>query len=239
MKQFIFSIMLGCLIHGAAQAVQAQALQQEHELLPIKSTAEKEHEHEHDSLSTRYDRRIHRFRQHWASLIPTQSIIQYAGNMGLISIGIGWEYGRHKQWETDLLIGYLPKFQSKRAKLTMTLKETFIPWNVTLSNNFFLEPLTCGLYINTVYGHEFWSRQPGRYPDKYYEALSTKARINAFLGQRIGVYVPHSRRKFVKEIRLFYEVSTCDLYIRSMIQDSDVSLWDILGLSLGMKLQLF
>ncbi|MGN0221033.1 MAG: hypothetical protein ACI4BA_02780 [Prevotella sp.] len=220
MKQYIFNTVLVCLTLVTVQP--AKAL-----------------ERDSDTIITSYDKRIHRMRQHWASLIPTQSIIQYAGNMGLISIGMGWEYGKHRQWETDLLIGYLPKFQSRRGKLTMTLKETFIPWNVTLSNDFFLEPLTCGLYINTVYGHEFWSRQPSRYPDKYYEALSTKARLNVFLGQRIGVYVPHARRKFVKEIRLFYEVSTCDLYVRSMIQDSDVSLWDILGLSLGIKLQLF
>ena len=233
MKQFIFSIVLGCLMQLTAQ----KAVAQEQVIMAQTQTANEEQAA--DTVITRYDRRIHRMRKHWESLIPTQSIIQYAGNMGLISIGMGWDYGKHRQWETDLLIGYLPKFQSRRGKLTMTLKGTFIPWNVSLPRDFFLEPLTCGLYINTVYGHEFWSRQPGRYPDKYYEALSTKARINVFLGQRIGVYVPHSRRKFVKEIRLFYEVSTCDLYIRSMIQDSDVSLWDILGLSLGMKFQLF
>lgn len=233
MKQFIFSIVLGCLMQLTTQ----KAVAQEQVIMAQTQTANEELAA--DTVITRYDRRIHRMRKHWESLIPTQSIIQYAGNMGLISIGMGWDYGKHRQWETDLLIGYLPKFQSRRGKLTMTLKGTFIPWNVSLPRDFFLEPLTCGLYINTVYGHEFWSRQPGRYPDKYYEALSTKARINVFLGQRIGVYVPHSRRKFVKEIRLFYEVSTCDLYIRSMIQDSDVSLWDILGLSLGMKFQLF
>ena len=120
----------------------------------------------------------------------------------------------------------------------MTLKGTFIPWNVSLPRDFFLEPLTCGLYINTVYGHEFWSRQPGRYPDKYYEALSTKARINVFLGQRIGVYVPHSRRKFVKEIRLFYEVSTCDLYVVSAFTNSYLKPHDYLRLSFGLRFKI-
>ncbi len=42
-----------------------------------------------------------------------------------------------------------------------------------------------------------------------------------------------------KSISLFYEISSCDLYIRSKIQDRSVSLKDILGLSLGIKFQAF
>ena len=35
---------------------------------------------------SRYDNRIHRFRSHWERIIPTHSKIQYAGNMGLLSL---------------------------------------------------------------------------------------------------------------------------------------------------------
>ena len=31
---------------------------------------------------SKYDKRIHRYRKNWASLIPTQFIVQNAGNMG-------------------------------------------------------------------------------------------------------------------------------------------------------------
>ena len=41
---------------------------------------------EEDSL-TRYDRRILRYRKHWDVLMPTQSVIQTCGNMGIISLG--------------------------------------------------------------------------------------------------------------------------------------------------------
>ena len=124
-------------------------------------------------VMSRYDRRIHRRREHWAALIPTQFIMQYAGNMGLMSIGIGWDYGKHKQWETNLMFGYLPKISSHRGKLTMTLKENYLPWSMYLKQGWMLEPLSCGLYLNTVFGSEFWDNQPSRYPDKYYEPLNT------------------------------------------------------------------
>ena len=101
-----------------------------------------------------------------------------------------------------------------------------------------LEPLSCGLYFNTVFGSEFWDREPERYPDNYYPLLKTKVRTNIFIGQRMTKIIPANRRKFLKSITLFYEISSCDLYIRSAFMDNKVSLGDILGLSIGMKLQM-
>lgn len=192
----------------------------------------------HPSNSTDYDLRVRKYRKHWAGLIPTQLIIQNAGNMGLLSVGTGWNYGEHNQWETNLLFGFLPKYKSDRAKVTMTLKQTYIPWSIYIKNGWSVEPLSCGAYLNTVFGDEFWGRQPERYPHKYYEFLSTKVRANIFLGQRITKIVPYNKRKAIKSITAFYEVSTCDLYLRAMIVDNHISLWDIVGLSLGVKFQL-
>lgn len=186
-----------------------------------------------------YNLRIKRMRNRWNSLIPSQIIIQNAGNMGVLSAGIGWNYGKGKKWETHLLLGFIPKHQTSRAKLTMTIKENFIPWNIDLKKGWSLNPLTASLYVNTVYGSEFWKSQPGRYPDGYYEFMSTRFRLNIALGQRITFLIPQNKRRHHKSISLFYEISSCDLYIRSKIQDRSVSLNDILGLSLGIKFQAF
>jgi len=185
-----------------------------------------------------YNRRVFKYRKYWAALIPTHAIIQNAGNMGLISAGIGWSYGKYRQWETALLVGFIPKYHSTRPKITSTLKETYVPFRHYYRNGWVSELLTCGLYINTVYGHEFWKSQPGRYPDGYYKMLSTRFRANVFLGQRITKLIPYNKQKLLKSVSLFYEVSTCDLYIRAMFQSNNVELQDILGLSLGLKFQL-
>ena len=198
---------------------------------------------------SKYDERVLRYRKHWAALIPTRFVIQNAGNMGQLSAGIGWGYGRRGQWETDLLIGYIPKHQSSRTKLTMTLKENYIPWSLNVNRlfpssktkiggQFSFEPLTTSLYVNTVYGHEFWKSQPGRYPDKYYRLTSTKFRLNIALGQRLTFVIPEKERKRVKSMSLFYEISTCDLYIRNKIEDSYLPLKDMIGLSIGIKIQI-
>ena len=190
-----------------------------------------------DRQESRYDKRVHRYRKHWAALIPTQFVIQNAGNMGLLSAGIGWDYGKRKQWETDLLVGFIPQHQTTRGKLTMTLKENFIPWSFDLKRGWSVEPLTTSVYMNTVYGHEFWKSQPRRYPSKYYEFMSTKFRLNVALGQRITWQIPSQKRFNARSISLFYEISSCDLYIRTKFMEHSVPLKDILGLSLGIKLQ--
>lgn len=192
----------------------------------------------HETELSEYDRRVRKYRKHWQGLIPTQVVMQNAGNMGVLSAGIGWNYGNHSQWETHLLLGYLPKYKSGKGKVTMTLKQNYIPWSIYLKDGWSIEPLSCGIYLNTVFGSEFWGRQPARYPDKYYEALSTKVRANVFIGQRLTKIIPHNRRKKVKSITAFYEISTCDLHVRSMFLDDYLSLWDILGLSIGIKIQM-
>ena len=211
----------------------AESLQSE-EVLQVADTVQVA-----DSLElSRYERRMKRYSSVWQSLQPSQFIMQNAGNMGLLSFGLGWNYGKRNQWETHLLFGWIPKYKGHSVRMTMTLKETYIPWNKRLGEEWRLEPLTVGLYANTVFGKAFWRSQPSRYPDKYYQFLSTRVRLNVFLGQRITVIIPNNKRKFVKSMTAFYELSTCDLYIRCMFQDSSVKLKDIVGLSLGLKMQI-
>ena len=211
----------------------AESLQSE-EVLQVADTVQVA-----DSLElSRYERRMKRYSSVWQSLQPSQFIMQNAGNMGLLSFGLGWNYGKRNQWETHLLFGWIPKYKGHSVRMTMTLKETYIPWNKRLGEEWRLEPLTVGLYANTVFGKAFWRSQPSRYPDKYYQFLSTRVRLNIFMGQRITVIIPNNKRKFIKSMTAFYELSTCDLYIRCMFQDSSVKLKDIVGLSLGLKMQI-
>ncbi len=185
-----------------------------------------------------YTYRVHRYRERWANFIPTHIKLQYAGNMGFLSVGFGWDYGKQNQWETDVLLGYLPKYDSDRAKLTFSLKQNYIPWCKKIGNSLFdIEPLTCGLYMNTVFGDEFWTNEPDRYPKGYY-GFSSRIRFHIFAGQRLTLNIPQHRRYFAKQITLFYEFSTSDLYLVSAIPNKYLTPKDYLCFSLGLKLQL-
>lgn len=188
--------------------------------------------------TSRYDRRVHRYRKHWDALIPTHTKMQFAGNMGLVSVGTGWDYGKRNQWETDLLLGLIPKHSSDHARITFTLKQNYIPWSLQIKESrFSAEPLTCGMYLNTVLGDEFWVDEPERYPKGYY-GFSTKVRIHVFLGQRLTYDIDPRYRFRARAVTLFYELSTCDLYLVSAVTNKYLRPRDYLCLSFGVKLQL-
>lgn len=187
---------------------------------------------------TLYQIRVRHVYSFWNKMIPSQVIIQNAGNMGFLSTGIGWNYGKKKHLETNLLFGLIPRNNSHTAKLTITFKENYIPWNIFVGQGLDFEPLTCGIYINSVVGDNFWSKEPNRYPENYYEYMSTRVRTNIFLGQRISVDIPYYKRRSHNSISFFYEISTCDLYLRAMVLSNYLKLKDIVGLSCGIKMQI-
>lgn len=46
---------------------------------------------EEKRLQERHERKVQKYKQGWARLIPQYEKIQYAGSMGLISLGVGWD----------------------------------------------------------------------------------------------------------------------------------------------------
>lgn len=170
----------------------------------------------------------------WQKMIPRYAKIQFAGGMGLLSAGVGWNYGHNKSWETEVLWGFVPTFSNDETKITMTLRENYIPWSVRLGRGWSLQPLSCGIYMNTVFDGNFWIKEPLRYPSGYY-SFSTKIRTHAYLGQRISFYDKKLTRRTMS---LFYELSTCDLYIINACSNRYVRLSDILSLSFGFRIQL-
>lgn len=179
--------------------------------------------------------RAHADYEGWQRVIPTHLKLQYAGSMGVGSVGVGWDYGRRNQWESDVMVGYLPKRYCDAAHATFSLRQTYSPWNIPLWDGITLEPLSCGLYLNTVTGDNFWTREPGKYGGKYYK-FTSRVRLHAFIGQRINL--SQRSRGELQGISLYYEVSACDLNLISKFTNSSLKLSDILFFSCGVRLQI-
>jgi hypothetical protein len=220
MKWFTFSIAGWLLFSATSAPAQAIATPEQQDTLRV----------------SRYDKRVHIHRSRWEKMIPTHSKLQFAGNMGFLSLGLGWDYGKQRQWETDWFVGVIPKSSSARSKVVTTLKQNYIPWSVQISDGFSVEPLSCGLYITSVFGEEFWTKQPNRYPKGYYN-FSTKIQPNVFVGQRLTYKVKHSRIVIAKEVTFFYELSTDGFSVVSAATNSYLRPVDYLHLSFGLKFQ--
>lgn len=195
-----------------------------------------------------YEQRVQAYHRFWRSLIPNQARLQYAGSVGAANLGLGWHYGgrEHRLWESDFMLGFVPKSSAPKAHLTLTLRQSYVPFRLRLfpagSNDsdgcIAYEPLATGLIVNTIFGKSFWVSELSRYPSKYY-GFSTAVRFHAFLGQRLRYEIPQKKRKYVKAVSLCYELSASDLYIVSAVPNRYLSLGDILSLSVGIKVDAF
>lgn len=172
----------------------------------------------------------------WNRLIPTHLKAQYAGGMGFMSFGFGWDYGRKCRWESDILVGFLPKAYSDEFHTTITLKQNYIPWSIRCCRWLAIEPISCGIYLNWISGEDYWIRNPDRYPNSRYYAFSTKLRAHLFVGQRFTYYPKH--KSSLHHIAIFYEFSANDFDIIAKFCNHSLSLGDIVNFSVGIKFQL-
>lgn len=182
----------------------------------------------------RYEDKRDRYKRAWNKLIPSYTKLQYGGGMGLLSFGTGWSYGKHGQGETDIFFGFLPKYSSDRAKATFTLKRNYIPWSVQLYPKYSIEPFAVGGYFNTIFGSEFWTRQPHKYSKGYYQ-IPSKVRFHLYCGQRITFHIKNDRKVFLKKLSLFYELSSCDILVISRTGNKYLRPRDYFRLSFGIK----
>lgn len=192
-----------------------------------------------DSMKiARYEKRAEKFMSFWHSLTPRRVVTQYAGGIGLFSAGLGWMYGKNNSWETDFLLGYVPPYTTGRGKLTITARETYVPFDIKVYGDVNFQPLAVAMYFNVITGHEFWMSEPVRYPHKYY-GFSSSMRAGISVGQRLRLHIPEAKRRIFREVIIYYDFNTCDLDIASFSTNRYVSLWDIINISLGLKWTVF
>lgn len=205
-----------------------------------------------DSLSDtekkilRYEKRLAKFQKFYENLVPDFIRVQYAGSVGLVNAGVGWKHGSHGRWETDLMFGYIPRYQTEHRKATFTIRESYIPFTCWLAgsrnngnNVYTFQPLSCGMFVNSVLSSDFWAKEPSRYPNggDYYR-FSSKIRFHVFVGQRYTYHIPRHRRILARSVSCVWELSTCDLYVISKFTNKRLPIEDILSLSLGLKFDL-
>ncbi len=182
--------------------------------------------------SYEYHQRLLRRQRQWDKLIPNLFTLQYAGDIGTISMGFGWDYGPKDKWETHVLLGYITPRRAYRHYWTLTFREIYNPWQLRLHDNWSITPLSVNISINSILHSDFWTSEPDRYPHGYY-GFSSRIRFHLGLGQRFSFHLPEEKRFLSSKISLYYEVSTCDLYVRQKFLNKDIPLKEIIALAVG------
>lgn len=157
--------------------------------------------------------------------------VQFAGNIGFFSAGVGYRPLTDK-YQLSLLYGYTPSSVSTVTCHLITAKNNFHLYRFRVSDTrTFIPYAALGISLE-VSGRSFF-RQPDNMPDSYYDFPKSIHAIPS-----LGVKLRHETLKFkgFHATEFFAEASTVDAYIWYKFQSSDIEVRDIVSLALGVHL---
>lgn len=162
--------------------------------------------------------------------VPDAAIVQFAGNMGLLAVGPSYDFA-NKHLAVDGLYGFVPKLDSDEAEHLLTIKGTYKPWEIEHRRDFKLIPLQIGLGLSYYLNDKYPLTWDDRFPKGYYW-WSPKVRLLGFAGSSVTREV---RNNAIKKIGLYSELGTYDLIVTSWFKDENLTVWDILNISIGTR----
>jgi hypothetical protein len=168
-------------------------------------------------------------------LIPDLAKIQFAGNIGFLSGGIGYIYADEKA-NLDLIYGYVPKTYGGPLH-TITVKNTWIPFkSLKAGEKISVDLLTAGIPLSYTLGKQFFLVTPrDQYPARYYD-YSSALRIGIFAGGRVRYHF--AGESCFKEAGLFYELGTYDLLLHNYIFNyGTIRFADLFNLAVGVHVK--
>jgi hypothetical protein len=155
---------------------------------------------------------------------------QYAGNLGLISVGYG-RFFFNKKLTVGFCYGILPGFLNGSRVNTLALKPAIHYKEFNLSG----KKINCylGISVNYAIASNTYLKYPDYYIEGYYK--SNAIHFNPFAGA--GISFPMHSRIFDNLI-LYSELGTIDYQIWYAIKNSEVSFAEIWNLGFGLTFQL-
>lgn len=165
--------------------------------------------------------------------LPHYIPIQYAGNIGFLSTGIGYS-SRKENYQLSLVYGYAPRSLAGVPVHTLTAKNIFSLHRFHLNKKETLIPYGA-LGLSFEIGGRSFFQQPSNMPPSYYD-FPKSVHIVASGGLKFRAIT--SRYKNLRGFEFFAETTTIDAYIWYKVRSDEVKLRHILSAAAGVHLLL-
>ncbi len=162
--------------------------------------------------------------------IPDYVKVQFAGNIGFFSVGIGYKTF-HNHVHSELLYGYVPASISKAKQIhIITIKNT-LPLHTKKLKRVTLSPVT-GLALSFETGNNSFLLLPNKYPKGYY--YTNAFHFTFFVGP--SIHRNFNNLNIIKGASLYFELGTVDTYLWYAITSKEVELYNIFSSAIGLNL---
>jgi hypothetical protein len=118
---------------------------------------------------------------------PDHAKLQLAGNVGFLSPGVGYAFGR--RLEADLFLGWVPEAVGGTDIFSATGKLTFAPWSRQV-RRWRLRPVTAALQVTYTFGEQYFVIPPFTFTPTALRAgvAFGAAASRTVRGRELGVY---------------------------------------------------
>ncbi len=164
-------------------------------------------------------------------MIPDHVKSQFAGNMGIVSIGAGYTFFDGKL-ETDMFYGYVGGPYTKHFVHHLTQKNTFSPFLRQINSNISWRPVTLGMsFLYNIHDNnrQTWLLLPERYPKRYYMATAFSMLIT------MGTAVTWTGNGPFENVGIYIEGGTTALALRNWIYQDYIDFSEIVSLGIGIS----
>jgi len=151
----------------------------------------------------------------WKSLIPDQAGLQYAGSIGFISAGAGYDLLNEKA-ALNFNVGYIP--ESLGGELTIiSVKFQYKPFNIPIGDKIIVQPFNPVFFPSYTLGQNFdFKFEKPKYQEGYYFWSSA---LRLHLGASTEVKILNKPDAKIKALSLYAEANTNDLYLLSWFKN--------------------
>lgn len=162
--------------------------------------------------------------------VPDYVKAQFAGNIGLFSVGAGYQLF-DKVLYSELLYGFVPESASRADNIHLiTIKNTFPLYRKVIGENLTITPIA-GFTTTLDIGTNSFTTLPSIYPEGYY--VPTAVHFTLFGGAM--VHKDFKKPKFFKGVDFYVEFGTVETYLWYAFATKEVDLVDVFSLDLGVN----
>ena len=162
--------------------------------------------------------------------VPDYVKAQFAGNIGLFSVGAGYQLF-DKVLYTELLYGYVPEFASKADDIHLiTIKNTFPLFRKKIGENLTITPIA-GIATTLDIGTNSFTTLPSKFPEGYY--YPTAVHFTLYGGALI--HKDFKKSKTFKGVDFYLEFGTVESYLWYALANREVDLLDVFSLDVGVN----
>ncbi|HYC87410.1 MAG TPA: hypothetical protein VEB86_19390 [Chryseosolibacter sp.] len=147
---------------------------------------------------------------------PDYFVLQYAGSIGYISAGIGYDIIKSRA-RTSVHFGTVPKNQGGPLNVFCG-KFFYIPWNIRVTDRTYFRPADIGFMASYHMGEDFKQSVPDYFSGSNYYWWHTSLRLH--LATETSFSVKMEPNRFFNSVTGYIEFNVNDLYLISYISNA-------------------